>query len=529
MSKAEGCIQAEGGSGLPTNWAIALLGEVYKVVGGGTPSTERPEYWGDGVPWVTSADIFGVRDIRPRKHVTGKGIENSTTNSVPRRTLLVVTRVGLGKIAITETPTCFSQDVQGLIQSPDLVVPEYALHFLSSELQILKFQGRGTTISGITKKQLTDLAFPLAPLAEQKRIVAKIEELLSELDKGVECLCTAQQQLKIYRQALLKQAFEGKLTSDWRAQNSGKLESAGILLARIQQQREMRYQEQLLEWTEAQKSREKSYTPDREPAKPRAPKILPPLTAAELSELPNLPESWKWVQIGEAFGVYVGSTPSRGNLNYWGGEIPWVSSGEVSFCRIKGTNEKITELGYLNASTEIHPSGTVMLAMIGEGKTRGQAAILDVPAAHNQNTAAIRVSEAGCIPELMYLYLCFQYEMTRKLGSGNNQKALNKERVSAMKMPFFSLSEQRVLVQFLEEKLSVLEQFEKTITDSLQQAITLRQSILRKAFSGELVGQNHEDEPASVLLERIRSEGAIKPAKTRSIKAKAKAKAKASA
>ncbi|SDA34203.1 type I restriction enzyme, S subunit [Pseudomonas sp. NFPP10] len=521
MSKAEGCTQAEEHSDLPTNWAIAPLGEVYNVVGGGTPSTEKPEYWGDGTPWVTSADILGVRDIRPRKKVTDKGIENSTTNSVPSRTLLVVTRVGLGKIAITEAPTCFSQDVQGLIQSPDLVVPEYALHFLSYELQILKFQGRGTTISGITKKQLTDLAFPLAPLAEQKRIVAKIEELLSELEKGVECLCTAQQQLKIYRQALLKQAFEGKLTSDWRAQNSDKLESAEILLTRIQLEREVSYQEQLLEWTEVQKIKEKPYKSDREPAKPKAPKILPPLSVAELSELPELPESWKWVQVGEVFGVYVGSTPSRGDSSYWGGEIPWVSSGEVAFCRIKDTKEKITEAGYLNASTEIHPAGSVMLAMIGEGKTRGQAAILDLPATHNQNTAAIRVSEAGCMPEFMYFYLCFQYEMTRKLGSGNNQKALNKERVSVMKLPFCSLSEQRMLVQLLEEKLSVVEQLEKTITDSLQQARALRQSILKKAFSGKLADQNSEDEPANVLLERIRSERAIKPAKARSIKAKA--------
>lgn len=519
MSKAVERMQAENLGDLPASWVTAPLGEVYKIVGGGTPSTDKPEYWGDGIPWVTSADIFGVRDIRPRKQVTGKGIENSTTNRVPCRTLLVVTRVGLGKIAITEKETCFSQDVQGLIQNPDLVVPEYALHFLSSELQILKFQGRGTTISGITKKQLTDIAFPLAPLDEQKRIVAKVEELLSELDKGVECLHTAQQQLKIYRQALLKQAFEGKLTSDWRAQNSEKIESAEAFLARIQKERESRYHEQVLEWTEAQKSRKDSYNTDRSTAKPRAPKHYSPLTAAEISELPELPENWKWIQIGEAFGVYVGSTPSRGNLNYWGGTIPWVSSGEVAFCRIKGTNENITESGYFNASTEIHPSGTVMLAMIGEGKTRGQAAILDVPAAHNQNTAAIRVSEAGCIPELIYLYLCFQYEITRKLGSGNNQKALNKERVSAMKMPFFSLSEQKVLVQLLEEKLSVVEQFDKTISDSLQQARALRQSILRKAFSGKLVSQNHEDEPASVLLERIRSEGAIKATKTRSVKA----------
>lgn len=390
-------------------------------------------------------------------------------------------------------------------------------------LSAINAETSSVTVKHLSSKTVAEIPLPLPPLAEQKRIVSKIEELFSELDNGVESIRTAQQQLKIYRQALLKNAFEGNLTSDWRLQNSDKIESPDALLTRIQHEREARYQHQLQEWAEAQKVRESADKTDRVQARPRAPKNLPALSAADLLQLPKLPESWKWVQVGEAFGVYVGSTPSRGNLNYWGGEIPWVSSGEVAFCRIKGTKEKITESGYLNASTEIHPRGTVMLAMIGEGKTRGQAAILDVPAAHNQNTAAIRVSEAGCIPEFMYFYLCFQYEMTRKLGSGNNQKALNKERVSAMRMPFCSLAEQIVLVQLLEEKLSVVEQLEKTISDSLQQANALRQSILRKAFSGKLVAQNVEDESASALLERIRAESAVQSAISRPNKAKASA------
>ncbi|MEZ5582802.1 MAG: restriction endonuclease subunit S [Candidatus Competibacteraceae bacterium] len=180
----------------------------------------------------------------------------------------------------------------------------------------------------------------------------------------------------------------------------------------------------------------------------------------------------------------------------------------MAFCVIKDTKEKITESGYRNASTEIHPTGTVMLAMIGEGKTRGQVAILRVPAAHNQNTAAIRVSEAGCISEYVYFYLLFQYELTRRLGSGNNQKALNKDRVSNMRMPFCSVAEQEKLVQILDEKLSVLDQLEQTLTQSQQHTESLRQSILKKAFSGQLVPQDPNDEPASILLERIKAEKA---------------------
>ena len=147
------------------------------------------------------------------------GIENSATNKVPPKTLLVVTRVGLGKIAIAEQGICFSQDIQGLVAPPHLIQPEFSLYYLSYELQKLKYEGRGTTISGVTKKQLKDTKFPLPPLNEQHRIVAKIEELFSELDKGIESLKTAQEQFKVYRQAVLKHAFEGRLTARWREEN----------------------------------------------------------------------------------------------------------------------------------------------------------------------------------------------------------------------------------------------------------------------------------------------------------------------
>ena len=125
--------------------------------------------------------------------------------------------------------------------------------------------------------------------------------------------------------------------------------------------------------------------------------------------------------------------------------------------------------------------------------------------AHNQNTAAIRVSETGCSPEYLFHYLFMQYEITRRLGSGNNQKALNKTRVSEISFPLSSIAEQRNLIDLIDAKLSVVDQLEQTISTALQQAEALRQSILKKAFAGQLVPQDPSDEPASVLLSRIRA------------------------
>lgn len=186
----------------------------------------------------------------------------------------------------------------------------------------------------------------------------------------------------------------------------------------------------------------------------------------------------------------------------------------MAFSRINKTKEKITELGLNNSSTTIHPPGTVMLAMIGEGKTRGQAAILDIPACHNQNTAAIRVSEIGYSPEYLFYYLFLKYERNRKIGSGNNQKALNQGRILEFDFPLCSQIEQTQIVQEIESRLSICDKVEETIKDSLEKAEALRQSILKQAFEGDLLTEAElaacreeaDWEPAEVLLERILAE-----------------------
>ena len=363
--------------------------------------------------------------------------------------------------------------------------------------------------------------FPLPPFNEQKRIVTKIEELFSELDNGIAALKTAREQLKVYRQAVLKHAFEGKLTAKWREDNADKLESPEQLLARIQQEREARYQQQLEEWESAVKKWEEQGKEGKKPGKPKEFTKQGEIGAG--SEIGfDIPETWKSMLFGHVFSVHVGATPSRKKNEFWNGDIFWVSSGEVAFCEIYKTVETITAEGYENASTEIHQEGTVLLAMIGEGKTRGQAAILRVQAAHNQNTAAIRVSEVGLPPEYIYYFLQYQYEQTRRVGSGNNQKALNKNRVASIQFPLCSAKEQMAVVQALSEKLSFVENLDNELNIQLAKAETLRQSILRKAFSGQLVPQDPNDEPASELLARIQAER--EATKTKSTKKARKAK-----
>ncbi|WP_349254611.1 restriction endonuclease subunit S [Autumnicola psychrophila] len=356
--------------------------------------------------------------------------------------------------------------------------------------------------------------FLLPPLPVQRAIVAKTEELFSSLDSGIADLKKAQEQLKVYRQAVLKKAFEGEFTKEWRIKQQD-LPKTEDLLETVFIERESYYEENLRNWKAALQDYEKKPSGRKKPRKPRKLAEVPGLSLKELEALPTLPRNWGWTKLGNISSVFVGSTPSRSKKEYWeNGNIPWVSSGEVSFNKIFDTTEKITQKGLDNASTIVHPPSTVLLAMIGEGKTRGQAAILQIPACHNQNTAAIQINQKILLPEFLFYYLFMQYEKNRRVGSGNNQKALNQGRIMNFDFPLTSVKEQALIVKEIESRISVCDQTERSIEENLQKVTALQQSILKKAFDGKLLSEEEIEkckkekdyESADVLLKRIKEE-----------------------
>jgi type I restriction enzyme S subunit len=190
--------------------------------------------------------------------------------------------------------------------------------------------------------------------------------------------------------------------------------------------------------------------------------------------------------IGDVFKVTTGSTPSRGNPLFWGGDIKWVSSGEVAFCRITDTVEKITELGLANSSAKVYPPNTVLIAMIGQGKTRGQVAILDCYSATNQNVSGIHVYDTIHIPEYVYWWLRSRYYESRLTETGTAQPALSGERVKQMLIPLPTSDEQHRIVKYLDciqARVDVLKRLQSETSAELD---ALLPSVLDKAFKGEL-------------------------------------------
>ena len=387
----------------------------------------------------------------------------------------------------------------------------FVSYFLSSPSywEQISEQSAGIALQNVNAKKLAAISIPVAALPEQRRIVAEIEKQFTRLDASVAALRRTQANLKRYRASVLRAACSGELvpTEAELARAEGReYEPASVLLERILVERRARW--------EAQEKRRGTY---KEPAAP------------DVSDLPTSPEGWVNSTMGQCFEVYVGATPRRNREDYWGGEIAWVSSSEVAFNRITATRETITAAGYDNASVNLHPKGTVLLGMIGEGKTRGQVAILDIPACNSQNSAALRVSEVSLPPGFVFYYLMGQYEATRRIGSGNNQPALNKSRVQEIVLPLPPLAEQYRIVAEVERRLSVIQQAETAVEASLRRAERLRQSILKRAFCGELVPRDPDDEPASVLLERIRAQREFEQAAVRATKKRPSRRPKAPA
>lgn len=152
------------------------LGELCQFCNGGTPSTDEPKYYSGAIPWITSADISDDGVVHPTRFITKEAIDNSATRLVPKGTILLVSRTGVGKVAIAPSDLCFSQDITGIWGDPSIVDSGYLRRFLRSKQEQIKQFQRGATIKGVTRDTLTSLKMPLPPLSEQRRIAAILDK-----------------------------------------------------------------------------------------------------------------------------------------------------------------------------------------------------------------------------------------------------------------------------------------------------------------------------------------------------------------
>jgi type I restriction enzyme S subunit len=369
-------------------------------------------------------------------------------------TLIVGRKGNVGAVHFSAVP-CWPIDTAYFVEAPTGHNLRYYKYLLES-LNLVKLD-RSTAIPGLSRDDYNAVEVSVAPPAQQNEIVAELEKQFSRLDEAVANLQRVKANLKRYKASVLKDALEGRLvpTEAELARREGRsFETGEQLLQRILETRRV-------EW------------------KGRG--VFSESSGATVGTA-DLPAGWVWTTLGQCFHVAVGATPSRKEPSYWGGDIPWVSSGEVQLGRIRHTDEHISAAGLANSSTQLNPAGSVMIGMIGQGKTRGQAAILDIEAANNQNCAAIWVSRTAIPTEYVFFWLMSRYTETRSEGSGNNQQALNKRLVEQIPLPLPPLAEQQRIVAEVDRRLSLVRGVEAEGDANLKRAQALRQSILQTSF-----------------------------------------------
>lgn len=492
---------------VPASWSWVTIADLGQVVSGGTPSTKDPAFWGDDVIWFSPADLTGYKQKfiqKGAKSLSKKGLANSSARVMPAGSVMFSSRAPIGYVAINTVEAATNQGFKSVIPS-DAVFNEYLYYYLKASKQLAEERATGTTFKEISGSAFSVLPVALPPRPEQHRIVAKIEALFSELDAGQDSLTRAQAQLKLYRQSLLKAAFQGRLTADWRKANPDKLDPPETLLSCIRKEREARYKQALDDWQTALTEWRAGGEAGRKAAKPKRPRdFRDDLSDIEI-DLPDLPHGWAWGRLGYATcGVEYGtSAKSSGE-----GDVPVIRMGNLQTGLIDWA-----DLVFTSDQQEIEKyqlsAGDVLFNRTNSPELVGKTAIY-----RGERTALfagylIRVNQINTIALPEYICYFLNSHQARRHGDtvktdGVNQSNINGNKLQEYPFPFCSVEEQAQLILILDEKISAINAIEAEITTALAKLSALRQSILKKAFSGQLVPQDHADEPAAALLSRLR-------------------------
>ena len=489
---------------IPNGWQRCVLPDFTCIVMGQSPSSNTYNHSGDGLPFFQGKAEFG--DLYPTINMYC-----SQPNKIAKQgaTLLSV-RAPVGPTNLAQHECCIGRGLAALHPCGG-IEPKFLLYLFRSMEPVLSGKGTGSTFKAITKGFIAGLEFNLPPLLEQRRIVTKIEQLFSELDKGIESLKTARTQLATYRQAVLKHAFEGKLTAQWRSENKDKLETREQLLARIKQERASRYELQLQEWKTAVKMWEESGEPSKRPARPPRLKEFSQLSLADTEILPSLPDGWSYLRLGLMINEPKYGTSKKCDYNYEGTgvlRIPNVVRGVVDASDLKGAHFEEYEKG----TYALRNGDILMIRSNGSISIVGKCAIISK--AEEQYLYAgylirLRSNPVALLPDYLAALLSShllrtQIEHKAKSTSGVNN--INSGEIQSLIVPLCSLSEQEVVVERLSASLSATEAITAEIGNQLLKADALRQSVLKKAFAGQLVAQDPSDGPASVLLDRVKED-----------------------
>ena len=488
---------------LPKGWVWTSIKEISEVITGTTPSKSNAEYYGRDFPFFKPTDLNKGYYVREAQDCLSKeGIQKARL--IPEKSILV-TCIGatISKTGFIRVKGSCNQQINAIVPNINLL-PEFVYFWCISPFfkKTVIAHASSTTLPILNKSKFETLSFPCPPLSEQYRIVAKIEEIFTELDAGVELLKKLKAKLKRYRQAVLKSAVEGNLTKEWREANQGNLEPASILLERILKQRREKWEAEQLAKMKAQGKPPKDDSWKLKYKEPIAP---------DTSDLPELPDGWCWAsleQLSDAARSITYGVVKLGEHTENG--VATLRSSNVRPLKLdlNGIKKIYSELSNQYGRT-ILKGGEILITI--RGTLGGVVSVPNNCVGYNISREVGMIAPSSEISSYCYSILIASINIQNWLltrTKGIAYTGINLETLNQTPLPLFSLLEQELIVLEVQKYLSIIDQLEKTIDANLKRSEKLRQSILKQAFEGKLVPQDPNDEPAEKLLERIKAEKA---------------------
>ena len=498
---------------LPTSWCWTPIGDATDVIGGGTPSTTNPNNFEGSIPWITPADMSGYlgKTISGgARFISEQGLADSGARWLPQGAVLYSSRAPIGYVAVATRPVTTNQGFKSFVPGNGLN-SDYLYYWLTSAKQHAEALASGTTFLELSGAKAALIPLPLAPTAEQTRIVKKLEELLPDLDAGVAELKAAQKKLGQYRQSLLKAAVEGALTADWRAARkvgAGETapETGAQLLEHILTERRARWEaKQLAKFAEQGKAPPKDWQ-----------KKYPEPVRPDTSDVPELPEGWVWASVDQLSEIQGGiqKQPSRAPIT---NKYPYLRVANVARGQLK--LEEIHEIELFDGELErlaLKPGDVLVVEGNGSLTEIGRCALWDgsIENAVHQNHL-IRVRPIFMESAFVETWLNSSggiERLTKLAATTSGLYTLSVGKISRISVPVPPLGEQGHVIEILMTALDEQLRQQVAVEFALKQSAAQRQNILKAAFSGQLVPQDPNDEPASVLLARIRTERALRAA-----------------
>lgn len=489
------------------DWIECELGEVCNINMGQSPPSSTYNIEKKGLPFFQGKAEF--TDLYPvvRKWCT------KPTRIANDGDILLSVRAPVGSTNIANQECAIGRGLAAISYPYSYKIIWFYLKAIEQQLDK---QGTGTTFRAVSGSVVRKQIFPLAPLPIQRAIVSKIEALFSDLDNGIANFKKAQEQLKIYRQAVLKKAFEGELTKEWREKQTN-LPTAEELLKHIKEERQNHYNKQIEDWKKVVKEWEKKGSVGKKPKKPSALTIPDKPNAEHISRKWESPQNWTWTQIGEVcFVTKLAGFEYTDYVKYDAdGDLAVIKAENAGLNGFKKTQySKIKSESVKMLTRSMIYGGELLVVFVGNVGN-----VATVP--HNKKFFLgpnIGMARPYFEINTRYIELFLQSphgkHMLMATVKAVAQPSLSMGSIRQTPFVFCSIEEQNQIIQEIEFRLSVCDKMEQSIIESTTKAEALRQSILKKAFEGKLLSQAEIEqckkevdyEPASELLKKIQAE-----------------------